>query len=96
MLPLGAADPYRPNKVQAARYLRSWVHDRRAAVAAMTLSAATGRAERDGGSTLPHMPEMMVPYGLYVLGHHPDFPQVRLVWVVGLRGRLGVLQKHAR
>jgi hypothetical protein len=75
MLPLAAADPLMDNKVQAARLLRSWVHERRCAVQAQMSAAA--RDAQEGGSTLQDLPEMMVPYGLYILAHHPDFPQVR-------------------
>lgn len=77
MLPLAAADPIEDNKVKAARMLRGWVHERRAAVQAQMSTAA--RDAQEGGSTLQDLPEMMVPYGLYILAHHPDFPQVRSV-----------------
>jgi hypothetical protein len=76
MLPLAAADPIEENKVKAARMLRGWVHERRAAVQAQMSAAA--RDAQEGGSTLQDLPEMMVPYGLYILAHHPDFPQVRM------------------
>jgi len=75
MLPLAAADPISKNKVGAARLLRTWVGERRAAVQTQTHAAARGSHE--GGSTLQDLPEMMLPYGLYILAHHPDFPQVR-------------------
>lgn len=75
MLPLAAADPISKNKVGAARLLRTWVGERRAAVQTQTHAAALGSHE--GGSTLQDLPEMMLPYGLYILAHHPDFPQVR-------------------
>lgn len=74
MLPLAAADPITANKVKAARMLRTWVHERRTAVQAQM--GATARDVQEGGSTLQDLPEMMVPYGLYILAHHPDFPQV--------------------
>jgi hypothetical protein len=77
MLPLAAADPIEDNKVKAARMLRGWVHERRAAVQAQMSTAA--RDAQEGGSTLQDLPEMMVPYGLYILAHHPDFPQVQSV-----------------
>lgn len=74
MLPLAAADPNMDSKVKAARMLRTWVHERRAGVQAQMGAAA--RDAQEGGSTLQDLPEMMVPYGLYILAHHPDFPQV--------------------
>lgn len=74
MLPLAAADPIADNKVRAARMLRGWVHERRAAVQVQMSAAA--RDAQEGGSTLQDLPEMLVPYGLYILAHHPDFPQV--------------------
>jgi hypothetical protein len=81
MLPLAAVDPELPNKEAAARMLREWVHSRRAAVqqSIMSATAADGGAAgvRGGGSTLQDQPEMLLPYGLYILAHHPDFPQVR-------------------
>jgi hypothetical protein len=75
MLPLAAADPFRPNKDAAARMLRCWVAEQRALVAASMAAAARG--SRAGGSTMQEQPEMMVPYCLYILAHHPDFPQAR-------------------
>eukprot|EP00882_Tetradesmus_deserticola_P017339 GHRQ01018572.1.p1 GENE.GHRQ01018572.1~~GHRQ01018572.1.p1 ORF type:complete len:635 (+),score=352.40 GHRQ01018572.1:264-1907(+) len=79
MLPLAAVDPVLPNKEAAARMLREWVHSRRAAVQASIMSATAaegGSADvRGGGSTLQEQPEMLLPYGLYILAHHPDFPQ---------------------
>jgi hypothetical protein len=74
MLPLAAADPNMDSKLKAARMLRTWVHERRAGVQAQMGAAA--RDAQEGGSTLQDLPEMMVPYGLYILAHHPDFPQV--------------------
>jgi hypothetical protein len=80
MLPLAAVDPELSNKEAAARMLREWVHSRRAAVqqSIMCAAAAEGGAAgvRGGGSTLQDQPEMLLPYGLYILAHHPDFPQV--------------------
>lgn len=78
MLPLGAMDPSRENKDAAARQLREWVHSRRQAVQQkVTAAAAAGDGgARGGGSTLQDMPEMILPYGVYILAHHPDFPQV--------------------
>lgn len=75
MLPLAAADPVTAHKDKAARLLRGWVHERRAAVQAQLGAAARGAVE--GGSTLQDLPEMLLPYGLYLLAHHPDFPMVR-------------------
>ncbi|WIA29168.1 hypothetical protein OEZ86_011679 [Tetradesmus obliquus] len=79
MLPLAAVDPELANKEAAARMLREWVHSRRAAVqqSIMSAAAAAGGAAgvRGGGSTLQEQPEMLLPYGLYILAHHPDFPQ---------------------
>jgi hypothetical protein len=83
MLPLAAADPIVDNKDQAARLLRSWVHERRCAVQAQMSAAA--RDAQEGGSTLQDLPEMLVPYGLYILAHHPDLPQVRCKKVQFLR-----------
>lgn len=80
MLPLAAVDPSRPNKDSAARQLREWVHSRRAAVQQQitaAAAAAAGGAARGGGSTLQDLPEMIVSYSLYILAHHPDFPQVK-------------------
>ncbi|KAF8072944.1 ATXR2 [Scenedesmus sp. PABB004] len=78
MLPLAAMDPAPDNKDAAARMLREWVaHRRAAAAAAATAAAAGGGRARGGGSTLQDQPEMALPYGLYVLAHHPDFPTVR-------------------
>lgn len=77
MLPLGAMDPSRANKEAAGRQLREWVHSRRAAVQQQITAAAAaadGNA-KGGGSTLQDLPEMVIPYGLYILAHHPDFPQ---------------------
>jgi hypothetical protein len=80
MLPLAAVDPELSNKEAAARMLREWVHSRRAAVQASIMSAAAAEGGaagvRGGGSTLQDQPEMLLPYGLYILAHHPDFPQV--------------------
>jgi hypothetical protein len=80
MLPLAAVDPELANKEAAARMLREWVHSRRAAVqqSIMSAAAAEGGAAgvHGGGSTLQDQPEMLLPYGLYILAHHPDFPQV--------------------
>jgi hypothetical protein len=62
------------SKVKAARMLRTWVQERRSSVQ-MQMGAAA-RDAQEGGSTLQDLPEMMVPYGLYILARHPDFPQV--------------------
>eukprot|EP00879_Flechtneria_rotunda_P015681 GHRR01016403.1.p1 GENE.GHRR01016403.1~~GHRR01016403.1.p1 ORF type:complete len:1542 (+),score=797.44 GHRR01016403.1:616-5241(+) len=79
MLPLAAMDPSKKNKDDAARKLREWVHGRRAAVQQLITAAAAagngGAGGRGGGSTLQELPEMVLPYGLYILAHHPDFPQ---------------------
>eukprot|EP00878_Enallax_costatus_P030986 GHUV01033809.1.p1 GENE.GHUV01033809.1~~GHUV01033809.1.p1 ORF type:complete len:684 (+),score=329.44 GHUV01033809.1:276-2327(+) len=76
ILPLGAVDPSRENKDAAARQLREWVHSRRQAVQQqVTAAAAAGDGSaRGGGSTLQDLPEMILPYGLYILAHHPDHP----------------------
>lgn len=79
MLPLSAMDPSRPNKETAARQLREWVHSRRAVVQQNITAAAAAAADggaKGGGSTLQDLPEMILPYGLYILAHHPDLPQV--------------------
>jgi hypothetical protein len=86
MLPLAAMDPADANKYAAARYLRDWVHRRRAhvqqlitvAAAAAATTGGGGRDAQEGGSTMQDLPEMVMPYGLYILAHHPDFPQVPL------------------
>lgn len=80
MLPLAAVDPVFANKEAAARQLKEWVHQRRTTVQQhiMSAAAAAGSGVLGGGSTLQDLPEMVVPYGLYILAHHPDFPQVRL------------------
>jgi hypothetical protein len=82
MLPLAAADPVQEHKAKAARMLRTWVHEKRSAVQAQVSAAA--RQTQEGGSTLQDQPEMMVPYGLYILAPHPDFPQVRALGELGM------------
>jgi len=88
MLPLAAMDPAASNKHAAARYLRDWVHRRRAHVqqlitAAAAAAAAGGDSDhgtQGGGSTMQDLPEMLLPYGVLSWPHHPDFPEVNAHW----------------
>jgi hypothetical protein len=82
MLALAAMDPSRTNKQAAANHLHSFVQLRRRALAqAAAGAAAAGAAGKQqgaaaAGGALTQQPEMMLPYALYLLAHHPDFPTV--------------------
>ncbi len=77
MLPLAAVDPTRKNKVAAAQLLRDFVVKRRQLAGQLVMKAAAEDAS-GAGSTLQEEPEMMLPYLLHLLAHHPDFPKVWL------------------
>jgi hypothetical protein len=73
-------DPSPVNKAAAARLLREFVAlRRRTAQQIITAAAGGGAAGAEGGSTLQELPEMMLPYTMYILAHHPDFPEVNIM-----------------
>ena len=84
-------DPSPANKATAARLLRDFVSLRSrtaqqtitAAQEAVKAAAGGGAGVADGGSALQERPEMMLPYTIYILAHHPDFPEVSLALSCG-------------
>lgn len=75
MLPLSAMDPSRRNRQQAEQALESLVQRRRKNLSrAATIAACASGA---GGSNIPDQPDFMLPYAVFILAHHPDFPEVR-------------------
>ena len=72
LLALAGADPVPENRTQALLLLRQYAAARRAAVAA---AAAAAAAAGRGGTMMQDMAEFLLPYLVYVLAHHPDYPQ---------------------
>ncbi|KAL4420139.1 hypothetical protein ABPG77_010355 [Micractinium sp. CCAP 211/92] len=72
VLALMAIDPEDRNRAAALRALRDYVLTRRAAVA--RLSQAQAAAGAGGGSLLGDMPEFLLPFLIFLLAHHPDYP----------------------
>ncbi|KAL4458690.1 hypothetical protein ABPG75_013555 [Micractinium tetrahymenae] len=72
VLALMAIDPEDRNRAAALRALRDYVLTRRAAVA--RLSQAQAAAGGGGGNLLGDMPEFMLPFLIFLLAHHPDYP----------------------
>lgn len=65
-----------------ARAASASAHEARAASSAPSGSnaaagTANGTAASSGGSSLPEHPEFLLPYLMYTLAHHPDFPEAR-------------------
>ncbi|GAB4821978.1 hypothetical protein N2152v2_009024 [Parachlorella kessleri] len=72
MLGLLAVDPQPGNQAAAFKVLREYVALRRRHLqqAAQVTAAAGG-----GGANMIHdMPEFMLPYLIFILAHHPDYP----------------------
>lgn len=78
-------DPHRPNLEAAGRALREFAAARRHHALALAQLSATAAAAGGSGvrpatapsSSVTQQPEFLLPYLLYLLGHHPDMPQVR-------------------
>lgn len=78
-------DPREDHRESAARALRELVMLQRARAQQQAMAAAAAVAAGPGGSggapaaprpSLADQPEFMLAFLVYVLAHHPDFPQV--------------------
>lgn len=75
ILSLAAMDPSKRNRQQAQQDLHSFVCRRRRHMGDAATAAAF--ASGGGGVTVPDQPDFILPYVVFLLAHHPDFPEVR-------------------
>jgi hypothetical protein len=76
MLSLSAMDPSKRNRQQAEHDLQSFICRRRKHVRSASTAAAC--TSGSGGVNVPDQPDFILPYSIFILAHHPDFPEVGL------------------
>lgn len=70
-----AADPVEENCRLAFAKLREFVFERRSIVDKISLAAATAGKS---GSLMNEMPELILPFLIYLMAHHPDYDSTEL------------------